>query len=132
MASNSVKHLQLITQDISATKDGGERMIDWTLKIFVHNLIRENATHQFGTYSLDTDDLDPIDKRLFLSRLVTANDFEWMCENPYRLNEAIKDYEDEMQYFINQNLNEVYQEDMEEMNCHFVRASNGDAYWEKR
>lgn len=102
-------------QTFSHVMDDKKKMQDRIFRQFVDSLIRENATHKGDYFSLFVCDLSHGERKLFLSYLVDQETFIDLTSNPYREMEALKEYEPEMQYFINERIDDVYHEDMREM-----------------
>lgn len=105
-------------------------MDDEAFTHFVISCIRENATHNNDSYSLFACDLPDEDKRIFLSHIVSAEDYEYFAETPTRLQEAFKEYNKEMQHYININIDDVYHSDMWEMSGRL--APNAEYYYGDR
>lgn len=129
-ATNNIPYCINDNQYFDATTEGSQ--LKSSFRMFLHSLIRENATHNGDTYSLFVDDLEDIDLKLFLSHILTANDYADFCATEVRLHAAINDYKHEMQTHINEQLSVVFAEDMEEMGIYLNQYHNGDRYWEKR
>lgn len=85
-----------------------------SLRLFVCSLISENATHVHDHFVLYAEDLSLIDQQLFLSRLCCAEDYADFCADDTRLQAAIEEFLPEMQFFIDENIDDVYRESMEE------------------
>jgi hypothetical protein len=115
MDKNSISTFCNDNQYFSAIQDGSKNMAKRILSNFINSLIRENAKHNDDSYSLFVSDLEPIDKKIFLSHLVSADEFEDYSANETRMSAAIKEYEEEMQFFVNENIDQVYHEDMREL-----------------
>lgn len=84
-------------------------------EVFVKTLINDNATYTADGFSLWASDLHHSDKKLFLSYIVSVDEYEWLCESDSRLQEGFKEYEEEMQSLINKYQDEVWHEVMREM-----------------
>lgn len=98
---------------------------------FVHRLIRANGTFSSTDgFSLSIHDVDPLDKKLFLSYILEPSEFEDFCENYIRLQAGFKEYEKVMQACIDQEVDEVYHEDMQEMGLALrIDNENGEHIW---
>lgn len=100
--------------------------------IFIRDLIRTNAKYSGDGCSLFVCDLDKQDKKLLLSYMVSAEDYEYALSSPSRLDAMLVEYAKDMQSAINALLDDVYHEDMEEMGlvlCH--HHDNNEPYWVK-
>src|SRR5690348_12843321 len=62
------------------------------LMLYVKNLINENAKYRHGSLSLFACELDQSDRKIFLSNIVDAEEYEWLCETPSRLEAGFKEY----------------------------------------
>jgi hypothetical protein len=130
MISKTIAQRVNKSQDRVFNSKEGESVTGNIFKKFISNLIREHAIHKNDGYQLTVDDLPYQEKKHFLSHLVDIDDYEYFIKNKTRELEAIKDYKDEMQYFINCNIDEIYHEDMQEMGmvlCH--HRDNGEFYY---
>lgn len=88
-------------------------------EVFVKTLINDNATRTQDGLSLFVTDLHPSDKKLFLSYIVSIEEYEWLCSSPSLLQEAFADYEEEMQSLINKHLDDVWHDFLEDAHKHF-------------
>jgi hypothetical protein len=104
-------------KNISTTKDGGcmsvklENVRQSTID-FLIKLIRENGERfdERETYKLLLKDLDILDIKLFLGRILDPFDYEFYSSSQTKLNEAIKDNYKYMQDLIDLNCEDAYQE----------------------
>ena len=77
---------------------------------FLDNIILENATRNSDYWSLGSKDIPYHDKKIFLSYLTTPDDFEYFTASPIRERLALEEYEKEMQYLIDERIDDVYHE----------------------
>ncbi len=89
-----------------------------TFKQFLDEIILENATKRDGYWTLFVNDLSLPDKKIFLSYLVDSDLYEDFTNNHFRQTEAFKEYESEMQYFIDLRIDDFYHEYMEDKKNH--------------
>lgn len=101
-------------QTIFVFKDENE-MKSRSFDNFVNNLIRENGNYTRDGFSLFAGDLPDFEKKIFLSYLVGPLTFEDLTENHFRTKEAFIEYEPEMQFAINEHLDECFHAYMDEM-----------------
>jgi len=100
---------------------------------FVKSLIHENAHYHNGGFSLYVSSLSRIEKKLFLSHIVDAGEYEWLCENDARLYAAFDDYKTDMQSLIDLYIDESWHEAMQEKGLtmgHY--KDNNEIYYYKR
>jgi len=96
----------------------------------VHNLIREYKTHEFNTYSVDVMNFVTSDKKLILSHMVGASEYQDACSSQSSLEASFLEYSDAIQAAIDDECYAVYCEDMEENGMRMIRHTNNDeVYW---
>jgi hypothetical protein len=133
MALTIVQNVVQQNQPNSDSQEGKKMLRNAPFNLFLDDFIRTNANHDNDGYTLFASNLDLIDKKLFLSYLVDLEDYEDFIANDTRIQEAIKDYKEEMQYLIDQRIDEVYHEDMEEMGLVLCQhRDNGEFYYQRR
>jgi hypothetical protein len=100
---------------------------------FVHEIIREHATHRQDSYYLRADQLPLADQIIFLSHILDASDYQDALENPIRTQEYIKEHLSLMQQIIDTEIDQVYHDDMKEMGlCLNYHRDNGEMYYYRR
>lgn len=117
-------------QPVSNSMEGEKNMLGREFRHFLDDLIRSNATYKHGCYQLYACDLAYEDKKIFLTYLVTPEDYEDYIENSNRERVALEEYEGEMQYLINDRIDDIWHEDMQEMGrtlCHCNQT--GEPYY---
>jgi hypothetical protein len=117
-------------QPISNSTEGEKNMLGRVFHSFLDDLIRSNAKYKHGAYELFACDLPYEDKKIFLSWICSAEDYEDYISNPTRERVAIAEYEDFMQRLIDENIDDVWHEDMQEMGrtlCHCKQT--GEPYY---
>jgi hypothetical protein len=131
MISKTIAHCANKSQDrVFCSKEGEKELKDRLFRTFVANLIREYATYTSTGCHLLVNDLPYADKKQFLIHLTHVDDYAYYIANKTREAEAIKEYEDEMQHFIDWQLDDVYHEDMQEMGMLLCRhRDNGESYY---
>lgn len=129
MGTFSVRCFVNDSQYFTATMDGCSKMEVKAFTAFIRSLIREKAIHNSDSYSLLVCDLDRSEKRIFLSYLVSAEDLEWFEETESRLEAGFLEYKKDMQYLINEQIDDVYHEDMEEMSEHLYRPMTAQDHY---
>lgn len=83
-------------------------MLRQAFNSFLDCVILENCKKESDYWSLFASELPTEDKNLFLTYLTTVDDFEDLTSNALREREAYKEYEPEMQYLINQRIDDLY------------------------
>lgn len=97
------------------------------LKSFIRDLVRDYATKKSDEYILWTRRLYLHDRKIILSHVVDAEDYEFFCSNPTRLELGLEEYDDVMQRLLDDMCEEVYFEDMSESGRRMVMdIDNGD------
>jgi len=131
MISKTIAQRTIKSQDrVFCSKEGEKELKDRLFRSFVANLIREYATYSTDSCYLSVSDLPYPEKKQFLSHLIHVDDYEYFIANKTREAEAIKEYEDEMQHFIDWQLDNVYHEDMQEMGMLLCQhRDNGEFYY---
>lgn len=94
-----------------------------SLKSYLRDLVREYADMHLKTkdewidegYSIWVHTLFDHDKRILLSHIVDADDYEYYCSSPERLHSGFEEYEKTMQKMIDDTANELYHEDLDYM-----------------
>lgn len=133
MATQSVQHTFVTKQ---ASKDGSSYMELRTNRSFlslIHTIIRENSKYKYGSYSLHLSQLSEEEKLLMLSYLIHPDDYAYYLSDERLKRAAIKEYEPEMQYFIDEEIDDVFHEDMHEMGLLLkIYNDNGEGYYVKR
>lgn len=82
-------------------QDGDYKVSKDSLVSYVKKLINDNASYRDGTFHLNVSELPHEDKVIFLSRLVSAEDYEFYMQSQFMLRVAIKDNEWFMQTIVN-------------------------------
>lgn len=87
-------------------------MISRALKYYIHDIIRSYKDIDPEYYSLFVDDLPLHDKKIFLSHIVSAEDYELFCSNKSGVEALIIENKSYMQSLINNEIDQVYTEDI--------------------
>jgi predicted DNA-binding protein len=105
---------------------------------FAREVVRDHAEEMEDGYYLRVKDLPNAEKQILLSYSVECIElYEDFIQNPTRLQAAYEEYEKEMQYWIDEVIDDEYQDmycaRMEEndMVCRH-HADNGEPYWVRR
>lgn len=111
MAIASVAQLYKQKQD-AVREDSLEMNRRLTLR-FARQLVREFADRMDEGYYLDPKDLPEAEKKLLLMFAVDDTDtYEFLIQNPTRLQAGYQEYKKEMQYWIDEVIEDVYQEEV--------------------
>lgn len=101
-----------------------------SLNVLVHNLIREYKNSEFNTYSVDVMTFVSSDKKLILSHLLDASEYQDACSSQSRLEAVFLEYLEVIEEAIESECYSVYCEDMEENGMKMIRHPNNDElYW---
>jgi hypothetical protein len=133
MIGKTILQPRVIKQDDNfSSMDGDKNLLGKVFRNFLDNLIREYAAHSNNAYNLFACNLPYEEKKQFLSYLTIIEDYEYFTSNPTRERIALTEYESEMQYLIDDRIDEIYHEDMREMgltlSCH---KDNGECFYYK-
>lgn len=147
MAIASVAYFGTFEQDafkdesVTKTRTGQVSPYDVTRNIilqFARELVREYAEEMDEGYYLSAKDLPFPEKKILLSYAVDCIElYEDFIQSRDRLEAAFIEYQKEMQYWIDEVIDDEYQDmycsRMEEagMVCHH-HADNGEPYWVRR
>lgn len=107
------------------------KMIDRLINKFTDELIREYGEFNSDHYLLSISDIPQSVQKVFLN-IIDASLFEDYPSTDEGIVSALKDNKKIMQYYINLRLDDVFQEDIAEMDFYLSRRSNGDVYLQKR
>ena len=129
MISNSLRYLNIGKQ---ATKEGSS-VNERELLIYVTDIILEYAKRNADHWVLYADELPYQERKIFLSKLISANQYADFTSNHVREQAAIDEYLDEMQWHINDRIDEVFEDHMDDcgmrkLNCH----NTGEVLWIRR
>ena len=130
-ATSNIQNRVVQNQANFSSKEG-ENMLARVFRQILDQVIRENVRYRDGGYSLFASDLPHHDKKLLLSYLVPIEDYEEYIKDPYKERAAFMEYEDEMQYLINERIDDIWHEDMQEMGltlCHCNQT--GEPYYRR-
>jgi hypothetical protein len=81
---------------------------------FVRELVEEYSFSNLSRNSVFVNDLRLEDKKILLSHIVDAGEYEWLMETPNRLEEGIKENKCYMQELLDEVADEIYWKHMEE------------------
>ncbi len=96
------------TVNVTQFSTEGKNMLGRAFNNFLDNIILEHATKGNDYYSLFAHDISYDDRKIFLSYLIDIDTYEDFTSNKIRERESLKEYEDEMQYFINDRIDDLY------------------------
>lgn len=100
------------------------------LKSFISDLVREYATKEEDEYILWSRRLYLHDRRIILSHLVDAEDFEYYCSSPTLLELGLEEYDELIQKQLDEVCEEVFFEDQREFGRRYViDRDHGDYVW---
>lgn len=136
MAIASVSNFYTNKQDQSTVKDDGK--MDITRNIILHfarDLVRDHAEEMEEGYYLRAKDLPLSEKKILLSYAVECIElYEDLIQSPNTLEAAFIEYDKEMQYWIDEVIQDEFQDKFESrmheagMSCHH-HSDNGEAFW---
>ena len=107
-------------------------MISKSLRSYIHDLIREHKTADRDGYHLYINDLPIHDIKVFLSHILHPSDYEYAISSSQRTSAALHEYGSEMQSLINNEIDDIYADDMRECGYKPGRYSdNGEVYWSR-
>lgn len=130
MNRSNIHQLHRIKQD---TKEGIFTMKGFALTKLLHSLIREYGSYHDGSYGVDISDFSLSDKKLLLSHVTDASEYEWACSSSSRAEALFLEYFNHMQSLIDDECYPVYCDDMEEMGMSpRHHADNNEVYWVRR
>lgn len=116
-------------------KDMSKVHQDVSFRHFVKDLVNEHGVYQSyngmleGLY-VNVYALPMHDKRILLSHMVDADEYEALSKTLGGIKIAIDELSDEMQDILNARAAEVFAEKMEEMGAvMYQHSDNGDYYW---
>jgi hypothetical protein len=99
----------------------------------IQSLIREYGEYHDQSLVVDISDLSNVDKRLLISHVVDAEEFEWACANPTRLEQIFNEHKRYIQELFDDESADSYAEAMEERGlCRAQYSDNGESYWVRR
>lgn len=129
MNSNILRSFCNDFQYKSVTKDGDFINKPQSFVNLVHEIIRDNVEFSNDGYSLFVSSLSKIEKQLLLSYILEISDYEYYLTNNL-LDAAISEYEKELQAAIDNEIDQVWHEDMQEMGLHLNRHNdNNEIYY---
>jgi hypothetical protein len=105
---------------------------------FARQCVLEYADEMDEGYYLRAKDLPDAEKKILLCYAVDCMElYEDFIQNPTRLQAAYREYEKEMQYWIDEVIDDVYQDYVTErkFDCGYQRErheDNGEVYWISR
>ncbi len=137
MAIASVSYLGTRVQD--AFKDGSVTKTRNFMLDYASSIVREYAKWTDDGYHLCVSSLPRYEKKIFLSYVI-EDDFEDPIEafadftkDAYTEDAAFKEYEQSMQYWVDEVIDDVYAEDMSDGGFVLVTdRDHGDSQWIKR
>lgn len=112
MNRSNIYHINSVKQD---AKVGKFTIKGLSLTNLIHNLIREYGEYRDGSYSVDVDTFSISDKRLLISHFESAEWYEYSCESVTKTEAMFSEYSKHIQSLIDDEVDEVYRDDMEEM-----------------
>ncbi|HLX54258.1 MAG TPA: hypothetical protein VKR58_09970 [Aquella sp.] len=86
-------------------------MISRALTSYIHDIIRSYKEVDPEYYSLFVDELPLHDKKIFLSHIVSAEDYELFCSNESGVNALVIENKKYMQSLIDNEIDQVHTED---------------------
>lgn len=99
----------------------------------IRSIISDYGHYSHGSYSVDIDSLTLADKKLLLSHILEASDYEWACQNPVRTEVIFDENRKALDRLISDEADQIFRDEMEEHGC-VARShyDNGERYWVRR
>jgi hypothetical protein len=110
MNSSTLQHITSFKQD---AQDGKFTMQGLALTSLLHNLIRDYGKYRHGSFSVDIDNFDIVDKRLILSHIMDATEYQYACQSVINTQVIFDESRKFIQRLIDDDCDEVFKEDME-------------------
>jgi hypothetical protein len=108
----NIHHNCIMTQDARTAK----METGISLKNLIKNFIIEHGTYsRSGGYDVDARDLDTTDKKLFLSHVLSPNDYQEALANPVLLEAEFTESKSYLEMLIESQSWDVYHNTQEEM-----------------
>ena len=118
-------------QEQDANLDHGQSRI--AFKQYIHGLMEEYAEYNFVGVTLDIQKLPLYEKRLLLSHVLDADDYEDSLRSPTATEAYLSDTERYMKEIISEVCEEAYQDFMEESGFQSRQdQSNGEIIWSNK
>jgi hypothetical protein len=111
MNSANIHQVNTLMQD---RQEGRFTMQGFAMQKLIHNIIRDYGTYKDNCYVVRLSDLSLSDKKLLLSHLIDADEYEEICANSTMAEMLFQEKEDLLWKLIDRECDEVYREDMEE------------------
>lgn len=111
MNSANIYQNCIIKQD---RQEGRFTMNGFAMQKLIHNIIREYGSYKDNCYTVNLSDISLSDKKLLLSHLIDADEYEEICANSTLAEMMFQEKKDNLWKLIDRECDEVYREDMEE------------------
>jgi len=98
--------------------DDRVQMQGLALTNLLHNVIREYGKYNDDGYFVYLSDIDNSDRKLLISHICDAEDYEMACNSPTYLDAIWKENEKFIRNLIDEESDQVYREAMEEMRAY--------------
>jgi len=124
-----------IHQDINFSQVPKDRDYNMPGRAFlqlIHSLINESATKTVDGYELSIYDLTCDEQKLLLSHVVSADDYQWVCSHPSRLEAQMLESCKYLQSLFDKELDEMYHRDIYEQGYTLRRTDHGDFCTDRR
>lgn len=129
MNSATINHVSSFMQD---RQEGRFTMQGLALTNLIHNVIREYGQYDGCDYTVLLSDIDNTDRKLFISHLCSAEDYEVAASSPEFLDELWEENSKHIDKLISNESFYVYKEDMEEMGMSMQRHLDNEPDWIRR
>jgi hypothetical protein len=99
----------------------------------VHRIIREYGQYHDGSFSVWMSDIDMSDRRILLSHITNAEEYEEICASTEATEAYWNENEEYIQNLVDAECDQVYREDMEEMGMMCLHhQDNNEKFWIRR
>lgn len=123
----------IVKQIFNVNKDVNDLLKISAKRVFIRDLINDYATYRYGGMSLYVSEIPKAEKKIFLSHIIPAKEYEWFVQDETRLEIGFEEYAPRMQRLIDEQIEEVYHETMEEAGMVLCRhKDNGEIYYRRR
>lgn len=107
-------NVQQLHKSMQAVKKGIYTMQGFAFEKLIHEIILDNGTFKNGSFVVKLSDLSLSEKKLLLSHVLEADEYEEACERPVLAEQLFKEREDFFWKAIDRECDEVYRDVMEE------------------
>lgn len=103
------------------------------LKSLLQDLIHEYGTYQYGTIYINSDSFTIAEKKLLLSYIIDADEYEYANQSMTTLEAVFNEYKHWLDAMLDDECGEVYRSIMEEHGqVAYRHRDNGETVWRTR